>query len=142
MSDLPFHLAFPVVDLESARKFYADLLGCAVGRESDRWIDFNFFGHQITAHLVEQTDAAGTNPVDGDCVPVRHFGVILDVAAWNELADRLSAGGIEFLIPPRTRFKGQTGEQSTMFVRDPSGNALEFKAFADRAAIFARADED
>ena len=140
MSD-PFHLAFPVTDLPATRRFYVDLLGCAVGRESERWIDFDFFGHQITAHLVEETDAAATNPVDGDRVPARHFGVILEVPAWQALADRLAASGVKFLIPPRTRFRGQTGEQSTMFITDPCGNALEFKAFADRAAIFARPTE-
>jgi extradiol dioxygenase family protein len=132
-----FHHAFAVDDLEAARAFYAELLGCPVGRESARWIDFDFFGHQITAHLVARA-AGATREVDGDQVPIPHFGVILDPASWNALRERLAAAGTRFRIEPRTRFAGQTGEQSTMFVEDPSGNALEFKAFADRARVFAR----
>ena len=135
----PFHLAFPVRDLEEARKFYAGLLGCPTGRESSEWIDFDLYGHQIVAHLApdECTDAA-TNPVDGEAVPVRHFGLILAPDDWRALADRLTAAGADFIIAPQTRFAGGPGEQSTLFVRDPSGNALEFKAFADEAMIFAK----
>ena len=133
-----FHLAFPVHDLEAARTFYAGLLGCATGRESARWIDFDFHGHQITAHLSDAGTVAAANPVDGDRVPVRHFGLILDRDAWDALAQRLGQAGAPFLIEPRVRFKGRPVEQATMFVRDPSGNALEFKSFADDAAIFAR----
>ena len=125
-------------DLEAARRFYGGLLGCAVGRSDERWIDFDLYGHQITAHLVDAGAAAGhANPVDGEQVPVPHFGLILDLAAWQALADRLQQGGVEFVIPPTIRFRGQVGEQATMFLRDPSGNALEFKAFADPSRIFA-----
>lgn len=133
-----FHLAFPVHDLEAARGFYAGLLGCAVGRESGRWIDFDFHGHQITAHLDTAGGEVVANPVDGDRVPVRHFGLILEREAWEALAQRLRASGVDFLIEPRVRFRGRPGEQATMFIRDPSGNALEFKSFAEEAAIFAR----
>ena len=132
-----FHLAFPVDDLAAARRFYADILGAGVGRTSARWIDFDFFGHQITAHLVDEADAVGTNAVDGDSVPVRHFGVILTMAQWHALAERLKHLGTTFLIEPRVRFRGQPGEQATMFVTDPAGNALEFKAFEQDDAIFA-----
>ena len=133
----PFHLAFPVDDLVAARDFYAGLLGCAVGRATDNWIDFDFFGHQITAHLKpEETGAAGTNAVDGDQVPVRHFGAILDWPDWEELAGRLEAAGTDFVIEPHVRFKGEVGEQATMFFRDPAGNALEFKSFKDKSQIF------
>ncbi len=133
-----FHLAFPVHDLEAARGFYAGLLGCGVGRESRRWIDFDFHGHQITAHLVDDDRPSAANPVDGDRVPARHFGLILGRDEWDALAARLTAAGVPFLIEPRVRFRGRPGEQATMFVTDPSGNALEFKSFADEAAIFAR----
>lgn len=132
-----FHLAFPVHDLEAARGFYAGLLGCGVGRESGRWIDFDFHGHQITAHLAAERDQAPVNPVDGDRVPVRHFGLILAREDWDALAQKLARAGAQFLIEPRVRFAGRPGEQATMFVRDPSGNALEFKSFADESAIFA-----
>lgn len=132
-----FHLAFPVHDLEAARGFYAGLLGCGVGRESGRWIDFDFHGHQITAHLAAERDQAPVNPVDGDRVPVRHFGLILAREDWDALAQKLARAGAQFLIEPRVRFAGRPGEQATMFVRDPSGNALEFKSFADDSAIFA-----
>ena len=132
-----FHLAFPVHDLEAARGFYAGLLGCAVGRESARWIDFDFHGHQITAHLVDDPGEIETNPVDGDRVPARHFGLILARPDWDALARRLAEAGTEFLIPPRVRFRGRPGEQATLFLRDLSGNALEFKSFADERAIFA-----
>ncbi|MDE2196710.1 MAG: VOC family protein [Gammaproteobacteria bacterium] len=134
----PFHLAFPVQDLEEARSFYAGLLGCATGRESDRWIDFDFFGHQIVAHLAPPERDTATNPVDGEDVPVRHFGVILEWDHWHALADKLKAAGVKFVIEPGIRFQGQVGEQATMFFKDPGGNALEFKAFRDTSQIFAR----
>ena len=133
-----FHLAFPVRDLAEARGFYGDLLGCAEGRSSGDWVDFDFHGHQIVAHLAPASDQAATNPGDGEDVPVRHFGLILEMDAWQALAERLTAAGVTFLIEPQIRFKGGPGEQATMFFLDPSGNALEFKAFADEAMIFAR----
>jgi len=133
-----FHLAFPVHDLEAARAFYAGLLGCGVGRESSHWIDFDFHGHQITAHLAAGGSGADANAVDGDRVPVRHFGLILERTDWEALAARLREAGVTFLIEPRVRFKGRPGEQATMFVTDLSGNALEFKSFAAETAIFAR----
>ncbi|WP_022728016.1 VOC family protein [Fodinicurvata sediminis] len=134
----PFHLAFPVADLEQTRSFYVDVLGCSVGRESDRWIDFNFYGHQITAHLrPEETNAVGASQVDGKEVPVRHFGAILDWEIWHELAEQLKAAGIDFVIEPYVRFPGEVGEQATMFFKDPSGNALEFKSFRDMSQVFA-----
>ena len=138
--DIPrFHLAFPVRDLTEARAFYAGLLGCPEGRSSPEWIDFDFHGHQIVAHLSPDAAAAkATNPVDGHDVPVRHFGVILKPADWDALAERLKAAGTTFIIAPNVRFKGEPGEQSTMFFLDPSGNALEFKAFADDAMVFAK----
>jgi extradiol dioxygenase family protein len=133
-----FHLAFPVTDLEAARRFYVDLLGCRVGRSAERWIDFDFHGHQISAHLVDASLArAETNPVDGDDVPVRHFGAILEWNAWHALAETLRARGAKFLIEPHLRFRGQIGEQATMFLLDPSGNALEFKSFQDTSRVFA-----
>ena len=139
MSMPPFHLAFPVADLAAARGFYGGLLGCREGRSAEKWIDFDFFGHQISAHLrPEETRIAATNPVDGDNVPVRHFGAILDWDAWHKLADRLRAAGTKFIIEPHIRFKGEVGEQATMFMLDPSGNALEFKSFRDMAGVFAR----
>lgn len=134
----PFHLAFPVTDLPATREFYGELLGCRIGRTDERWIDFDFFGHQITAHLVGQKmPDAPTNQVDGKQVPVQHFGAILDMERWQELADRLQKAGREFIIEPYVRFRGEPGEQATMFLLDPSGNALEFKAFADQERIFA-----
>lgn len=132
-----FHLAFPVHDLEAARGFYRDVLGCAIGRESGRWIDFDFRGHQITAHLTAPAGETAANPVDGQQVPVPHFGLILERREWDELAARLKDRGARFLIEPRLRFKDRPGEQATMFVLDPSGNALEFKSFATESAIFA-----
>ena len=139
MPHLPFHLALPVHNLEAARTFYVDLLGCSVGRESATWIDFNFFGHQVTTHLSpEAPRPAATNPVDGHQVPVRHFGVILDWDAWQALAEQLTQAGVSFLIEPCIRFRGQVGEQATMFLLDPSQNGLEFKAFRDQEQIFAR----
>jgi len=136
----PFHLAFPVDDLDAARHFYGDILGCPEGRSSDRWIDFNLFGHQIVAHRIDDAGSTrgGGNPVDGHEVPVPHFGVVLPPAQWNALAARLKQAGVTFLIEPHTRFAGQTGEQSTMFFLDPAGNALEFKSFADPDQLFAR----
>jgi uncharacterized protein len=138
--DIPrFHLAFPVRDLAEARAFYGELLGCPEGRSSDDWVDFDFHGHQIVAHLSpSEVGHKATSQVDGEDVPVRHFGVILTLAAWERLAERLQAAGTEFIIAPQVRFKGQPGEQATMFFLDPSGNALEFKAFADDAMVFAR----
>ncbi len=136
----PFHLAFPVHDLAAARRFYGDLLGCAEGRSAGRWIDFDLFGHQIVAHLDEAARPAGaSNPVDGHDVPVPHFGVVLGWDEWHALADRLRAAGVRFGIEPHVRFKGQVGEQATMFFTDPSGNALEFKAFMDDGRLFATA---
>ena len=138
--DIPrFHLAFPVRDLAEARAFYGGLLGCPEGRSSDHWVDFDLRGHQIVAHLSPaEAGHRATNPVDGEDVPVRHFGVILGLAEWQALADGLQAAGTKFVIEPQVRFKGQPGEQATMFFLDPSGNALEFKAFADDAMVFAR----
>jgi extradiol dioxygenase family protein len=135
----PFHLAFPVTDLQAARDFYLGILGCTEGRSSPSWVDFNFYGHQIVAHL-EPSEAglAETSAVDGKQVPVRHFGVILDWEEWHGLAERLKAAGIRFIIEPYIRFQGQVGEQATMFLLDPSGNALEFKSFRDPSQIFAR----
>ena len=139
MTSPQFHLAFPVVDLSATRQFYVDLLGCRVRRESKSWVDFDFFGHQITAHLSpEEAKSLAANPVDGDDVPVRHFGVILDWEVWHQLAERLTREQIPFVISPRVRFKGQVGEQATLFIRDPSGNALEFKSFKDMKRVFAR----
>ncbi|WP_236517244.1 VOC family protein [Sandaracinus amylolyticus] len=136
---IPFHLAFPVNDLEAARAFYAGLLGCRVGREDARWIDFDFFGHQITAHLVSaKSGSASANEVDGDDVPVRHFGAILPWEQWHTTRDALRDKGVRFVIEPRIRFAGQVGEQATMFFEDPSGNAIELKSFKDPARIFAR----
>jgi len=162
----PFHLAFPVRDLAQARSFYGGLLGCAEGRSDERWIDFNLFGHQIVAHLVDyetgetpvplgkestgetpiplgmestgDKPAPASNVVDGHDVPVPHFGVVLAMDQWRELADRLTQAGVAFVIEPYIRFAGQTGEQATMFFRDPSGNALEFKAFVDPSQLFTR----
>ncbi len=139
----PFHLAIPVVDLEEARAFYGDLLGCKEGRSTERWVDYNFYGHQLVCHRVESSvhrpSVKGVNPVDGDEVPVPHFGVVLAQSDWQALAERLRSSGTRFLIEPRIRFAGQVGEQGTMFLLDPSGNALEFKTFRDIASqLFAR----
>jgi len=135
----PFHLAFPVDDLAAARRFYGELLGCPEGRSAGQWIDFNLGGHQIVAHLAP--DAApkrGSNPVDGEEVPVPHFGLVLSMEEWRALADRLKAANTRFVIEPTIRFEGQAGEQATMFLLDPAGNALEFKAMADPAKLFAK----
>jgi len=134
----PFHLAFPVDSLENARAFYGKLLGCREGRSAEDWVDFDFFGHQIVAHLAPGAGPLHHNAVDGDAVPVPHFGVVLDMPDWQELTERLRAAGTDFVIEPHIRFRGQPGEQATMFLLDPCGNALEFKAFADRGRLFAR----
>ena len=137
----PFHIAFPVDDLAAARRFYGTVLGCPEGRSSDQWIDFDLFGHQIVAHL-KPTPAGQEkphhNPVDGHDVPVPHFGVVLEMDQWHALAERLRDAGVQFVIEPYIRFKGQVGEQATMFFLDPAGNALEFKAFADMSQLFAK----
>lgn len=138
MSLRPFHLAFPVHDLATARAFYGALLGCREGRSSDHWIDFDLYGHQIVAHLdAGMTPRPIHNAVDGHDVPVPHFGIVLTMPQWEDLALRLKAAGVRFGIEPYVRFKGQVGEQATMFFTDPSGNALEFKAFADDSQLFA-----
>lgn len=134
----PFHLAFPVHDLSAARAFYRDVLGCGEGRLSDHWIDFDLYGHQIVAHLDAQMMPRPIhNDVDGHNVPVPHFGIVLTMEQWETLVERLRAAGTQFGIEPHIRFQGQVGEQATMFFTDPSGNALEFKAFADDAQLFA-----
>lgn len=143
MSEIrPFHLAFPVHDLEEARAFYGELLQCPEGRSSDHWIDFDLYGHQVVAHYQDSagkaTEAADYNAVDGHDVPVPHFGVVLSMAEWKALRDRLVAAGVRFVIEPYIRFEGQPGEQATMFLLDPSGNALEFKGFDDLSQLFAR----
>lgn len=133
----PFHLAIPVADLELTRSFYGEVLGCAEGRTDTHWVDFNFFGHQLVLH--QKVGFAGnsvSNPVDGKEVPVPHFGVVLSIKDWNELAERLKQKKIEFIVEPYTRFEGEVGEQRTMFFEDPEGNALEFKAFADMGGLF------
>ena len=135
----PFHLAVPVHDLAAARAFYGSLLGCPEGRSSEAWVDFDFFGHQLVAHLVPGTEPdRGSNPVDGHDVPVPHFGTVLAMAEWETLAARLEGAGVAFAIPPTVRFKGEPGEQATMFFHDPSGNALEIKAMANPANLFER----
>ena len=133
----PFHLAFPVDDLEKTREFYINILGCREGRSSDRWIDFDMYGHQVVAHLIDKVEKVQTNPVDGDDVPASHFGVILELDDWEALADRLMKIDMNFIIEPHIRFKGEAGEQATMFFLDPCGNALEFKAFKNDDMIFA-----
>ena len=133
-----FHLAFPVHDLEAARAFYVGVVGCAEGRSDETWVDFDLYGHQIVAHLAPETASVATfNVVDGDNVPVPHFGLLLEIPHWRELADRLASAQTPFVIEPGVRFEGAVGEQHTMFVLDPSGNALEFKAYADDSQIFA-----
>ncbi len=132
----PFHLAFPVKDLKEAKKWYCNVLGCTVGRESINWIDFNLFGHQVVAHLSSNKNNFESNEVDGDNVPVRHFGVILKPRDWEQLKISLEQKNIQFLIKPNTRFKGLKGEQRTLFILDPSGNALEFKSFKNDSLIF------
>ena len=139
MAQPAFHLAFPVDDLEAARAFYGRLLRCPEGRSSERWIDFDLRGHQIVAHLApEAVRARASNPVDGEDVPVPHFGLVLGMDEWRGLAERLQAAGTEFVIAPTIRFEGEPGEQATMFLLDPAGNALEFKAMADPAKLFSK----
>jgi extradiol dioxygenase family protein len=147
----PFHLAIPVTDLAAARRFYGEVLGCPEGRSSDHWVDFDFQGHQLVIHYVERAfpvgkptqpgaegaGDAGNNPVDGHDIPVPHFGIVLTMEGFDALASRITAAGVAFVHPPMLRFAGLPGEQKTMFLRDPSGNALEFKAFADDAMLFA-----
>ncbi len=134
-----FHLAFPVKDIAEARRFYGDLLGCAEGRSAPNWVDFDFYGHQVVAHLApEECGHRKTSAVDGHDVPVRHFGAILPMDDWEALARKLTQAGVDFIIEPHVRFKGETGEQATMFFLDPSGNALEFKSFADISQVFAK----
>ena len=135
----PFHLAFPVHSLSKARDFYRDTLGCLEGRSSDEWVDFNFYGHQIVAHLVDGYKEGGdVNNVDGDDVPVRHFGIVLSMGEWLELSKKLKQTKVRFLVEPHIRFEGLSGEQATMFIKDCSGNALEFKAFKDQSRLFAK----
>jgi len=139
MSLPPFHLAFPVDDLAAARRFYGDLLGCPEGRSAEEWVDFDLHGHQIVAHLApDAVRARATNPVDRENVPVPHFGLVLAMDDWRALATRLQEAGVEFVIAPTVRFEGQPAEQATMFLLDPAGNALEFKAMADPAKLFAK----
>ena len=133
----PFHLAFPVDNLEKTREFYTETLGCSEGRSSDRWIDFDMYGHQVVAHLIDKVENVQTNPVDWDDVPASHFGVILELDDWEALANRLKKIDMNFIIEPHIRFKGEAGEQATMFFLDPCGNALEFKAFKNDDMIFA-----
>jgi extradiol dioxygenase family protein len=138
MSRPRFHLAFPVRDLSEARRFYGGLLGCPEGRSAPQWVDFDFYGHQIVAHLCAPGSDTATSEVDGENVPVRHFGVILSLPEWESVTQKLQAARIDFIIQPQVRFKGQAGEQATCFFLDPSGNALELKAFADDTMVFAK----
>ena len=134
-----FHLAFPVHDLDAARGFYGGILGCAEGRSSEYWVDFDLYGHQIVTHLAPgSAGVKASNHVDADHVPVPHFGIILPMNEWQELADKLASKGVKFIIEPKIRFAGEVGEQGTMFFLDPSGNALEFKGFADFSSVFAK----
>jgi extradiol dioxygenase family protein len=134
----PFHLAIPVKEIVETRAFYRDVMGFEEGRSSDRWVDFNFFGHQLVIHQVDQSNDSAINPVDGHAVPVPHFGVVLTLTQWKALAAKLEKANIAFIIKPHIRFEGQVGEQATMFFKDPSGNALEFKAFEDLSQLFAK----
>ena len=138
MSLPPFHLAFPVDDLAAARRFYGELLGCPEGRSADEWVDFDLYGHQIVAHLSPHATTRSANEVDGEHVPVPHFGLVLAMEDWKSLAAKLQGAGVDFVIEPTVRFEGQPGEQATMFLLDPAGNALEFKAMADPANLFAK----
>ena len=137
----PFHVALPVSDLASARRFYGEQIGCVEGRSDTRWVDFDFFGHQLVCHVAPSAGRSAHNPVDGDAVPIPHCGVVLSLDEWRALAERLAASGVEFEIAPRIRFAGEVGEQGTFFVRDPSGNVLEFKGFRDRSQLFAHDGE-
>ena len=135
----PFHLAFPVDDLAAARRFYGELLGCPEGRSAEQWVDFDLYGHQIVAHLApDAVRARAGNRVDGEDVPVPHFGIVLTMEQWKTLASRLEGAGMDFVIAPTIRFEGEPGEQATMFFLDPAGNALEFKAMANPANLFAK----
>lgn len=134
----PFHLAIPVKDLVETRDFYRDVMGFEEGRSSDKWVDFNFYGHQFVIHQTDAVNESKSNPVDGHNVPVPHFGVVLNWEDWEELSDRLKSNNIQFVIEPYIRFEGEVGEQATMFFLDPSGNPLEFKAFKDDQQIFAK----
>lgn len=134
----PFHLAIPVKELQETRTFYNTILNCEEGRSSERWVDLDFFGHQLVLHIADNGGEMDSNPVDGHDVPVPHFGVVLTMDVWNELAERLKKQGVSFMIDPYIRFKGEVGEQATMFFKDPSGNALEFKAFKDIDQLFAK----
>lgn len=141
---VPFHLAIPVADLGAARAFYVDLLGCREGRRGATWADFDFFGHQLVVHVIDRPDdracclvEVGQNTIDGHAVPLPHFGAVLSMVAWRELADRLSNAGVTFVLPPHQRYQGQVNEQTSMVLRDPSGNAIEFKAFSDPNKLFA-----
>ncbi len=134
----PFHLAIPVNDIEKNRMFYREVLGCKEGRSSNHWVDFDFFGHQLVIHLKEEVEKSRSNPVDGKEVPIPHFGVVLDMDTFEAFAAELKKKGIQFIIEPYTRFKGEVGEQATMFFKDPSGNALEFKAFRNLNQLFAK----
>ena len=134
----PFHLAIPVDDLDAARRFYGEAIGCAEGRSDADWIDFDFFGHQLVVHRTAPRGDSGANPVDGHAVPIPHFGLVMEMADWRALAERLRLADTAFEIEPTVRFAGQPGEQATMFFRDPAGNAIEMKAFADDGQLFAR----
>ena len=137
----PFHLAIPVSDLEEARKFYVNVMGCRIGRFSSRWIDYDFFGHQLTTHLVDDSASdVSSNEVDGKQVPARHFGIVLGWDRWHQLCDEIKGWQLNFVIEPNIRFEGQPGEQATFFIQDPSGNVLEFKSFRDLSALFDTAD--
>ncbi|MGB1882339.1 MAG: VOC family protein [Gammaproteobacteria bacterium] len=133
-----FHLAFPVSDLETTHNFYVDVLGCRVGRRDERWMDFDFFGNQITAHLVDQATLAGANDVDGHSIPVPHFGLIMGWEDWHRAVDHMNYIGVEFKVAPHIRFQDEPGEQATFFLQDPSGNCLEFKSFRNPAKVFSR----
>ena len=135
----PFHLAFPVYDIKKTKDWYIEILGCEIGRESKRWVDFNFFGHQISAHLTNvKNKKLSTNTVDQKNIPIRHFGIILDWNDWEKLSKKLTQKNIDFIVEPYIRFKGKPGEQATMFIKDPSNNVLEFKSFRDFDNIFAK----
>ena len=134
----PFHLAFPITDIEKTKEWYTGILGCTIGRESEQWIDFNFFGHQISGHLTTQRNVLPTNQVDNKKIPIRHFGIILSFSDWQNLANRLTSLEIDFVVKPYIRFKGKKGEQSTLFIKDPSNNYLEFKAFKNDEMVFER----
>lgn len=137
----PFHLAIPVNDIETTRIFYTETIGCTVGREAERWIDFDFFGHQLSAHLKSEAfEETLTNPVDGEAVPVRHFGLVLEWKDWHQMVECLNQQAVNYLIKPTKRFAGKVGEQATFFISDPSGNALEFKSFKDSAQLFATSE--